>query len=255
MVQVMNLDKVYGTLQALRGVSFDVRAGEVAVVIGPSGCGKSTMLRCINLLEEPTRGTVRVGDQEFTFGSGKRLPPMKKLARYRSNIGIVFQQFDLFPQMTVLENVLSGPTIVKKMSRKEARELALELLNKVGLREKCDVYPRNLSGGQAQRVAIARALAMEPRVMLFDEVTSALDPELVGEVLEVMRQLAAEGITMVVVTHEMAFARDVASRVHFMDGGRIVEQGSAEQVLMRPQNSRTQAFLKRFHLSGTGRER
>lgn len=250
MIRLCDLAKSYGPVSALRGVSLTIERGEVAVVIGPSGCGKSTMLRCINLLEEPTSGTVRVGNDEFHFGNGEHLPSMRRLAKFRSNIGMVFQHFDLFPHKTVVGNVMAGPVIVKRMNRREAQELALHHLSKVGLAEKADAYPRHLSGGQAQRVAIARALAMEPHIMLFDEVTSALDPELVDEVLEVMRQLAAEGITMVVVTHEMAFARDVASSIYFMDEGRIAESGSPMQILMQPENPRTRAFLKRFHLSG-----
>ena len=247
MIHITNLRKNYGAIEAVRGVSLDVARGEAVVVIGPSGCGKSTFLRCINLLEEPSGGTIQVGDRSMTFGQDKHLPPGRELARYRGQIGMVFQQFDLFPHMTVLQNVMSGPTIVKKMPRAEARELAGALLDKVGLSDKKQVYPRHLSGGQAQRVAIARALAMTPTVMLFDEVTSALDPELVGEVLAVMRRLVEEGTTMIVVTHEMGFARDVADRVVFMDAGQIVEQGNAKDVLNRPQNARTQAFLSRFH--------
>ena len=247
MIHIADLRKNYGAIEAVRGVSLDVARGEAVVVIGPSGCGKSTFLRCINLLEEPSGGTIQVGDRSMTFGQDKHLPPGRELARYRGQIGMVFQQFDLFPHMTVLENVMSGPTIVKKTPRAEARELATALLAKVGLSDKKQVYPRHLSGGQAQRVAIARALAMTPTVMLFDEVTSALDPELVGEVLAVMRRLVEEGTTMIVVTHEMGFARDVADRVVFMDAGQIVEQGNAKDVLNRPQNARTQAFLSRFH--------
>lgn len=254
MIRLCDLVKSYGSVQALRGVSLTVQRGEVAVVIGPSGCGKSTMLRCINLLEEPTSGTVCVGDDEFRFGYGQHLLSMRRLAKFRSNIGMVFQHFDLFPHKTVIGNVMAGPVIVKRMNRRQARELALHHLSKVGLAEKWDTDPRNLSGGQAQRVAIARALAMEPHVMLFDEVTSALDPELVDEVLEVMRRLAAEGTTMVVVTHEIAFARDVASSVYFMDEGRIAENGSPAEILMQPQSPRTRAFLKRFHLAAVQSE-
>jgi len=251
MIRIRDVAKSYGALEALRGVSLDVRRGQAVVVIGPSGCGKSTLLRCINLLEEPSAGSIEVGDWRMQFGGGRRLPPGRELARFRSEIGMVFQQFDLFPHMNVIDNVMSGPTIVKGMRRGEARSLAAGLLAKVGLSDKEQALPRQLSGGQAQRVAIARALAMAPKVMLFDEVTSALDPELVGEVLAVMRKLVEEGTTMVVVTHEMGFARDVADRVVFMDAGQIVEQCSAGQVLAQPRNPRTQAFLSRFH--GTAR--
>ena len=247
MIRITDLHKHYGRLEAIRGLSLDVRHGDVYFVIGPSGCGKSTLLRCINLLEEPTSGSVQVGDDVMRFGKGHRMPSGRALARYRTHIGMVFQQFDLFPHKTAIENVMEGPTVVKRMPRREARSLASELLAKVGLSDKEDVYPRHLSGGQAQRVAIARALAMQPRVMLFDEVTSALDPELVGEVLEVMRQLAEEGTTMVVVTHEMGFASEVGDRLCFMDSGLIVEEGTVANILTKPENPRTQAFLSRFH--------
>jgi ABC-type polar amino acid transport system ATPase subunit len=248
MIRVVDLHKKYGSLEALNGVSFEVAPGEVRVLIGPSGCGKSTLLRCINLLEQPTSGTVRVGDDEFAFREGGPMPPGRRLERFRAHIGMVFQQFDLFPHMTALENVMAGPRIVKKMPKGAARDIARALLAKVGLLDKEDVYPRNLSGGQAQRVAIARALAMEPRVILFDEATSALDPELVDEVLRVMRTLAGEGKTMVIVTHEIGFARDVAHRVCFIDAGRILEEGTSDAVLARPTNARTKSFLSRFRM-------
>ena len=251
MIRITDLHKHYGRLEAIRGLSLEVRQGEVYFVVGPSGCGKSTLLRCINLLEEPTNGTIQVGEDTMSFGRGRRMPSGRALAKYRSQIGMVFQQFDLFPHMTAIQNVMKGPRVVKRMPGREARSLASELLAKVGLSDKENVYPRLLSGGQAQRVAIARALAMQPRVMLFDEVTSALDPELVGEVLGVMRQLAQEGTTMVVVTHEMGFAREVGDHMCFMDDGLIVEEGTAEDVLTRPQNPRTQAFLSRFHGTAT----
>jgi ABC-type polar amino acid transport system ATPase subunit len=246
-VRLEGIHKSYGNVHAVRGVSMVVRRGEAVVVIGPSGCGKSTLLRCINLLEEPTTGALQLGNRTIRFGPQERLPAGHDLARLRARTGMVFQQFDLFPHMTALRNVMSGPVIVKKMPPEEARSIASGLLVKVGLAQHFDRYPSALSGGQQQRVAIARALAMAPEVMLFDEVTSALDPELVGEVLDVMQQLAIEGTTMIVVTHEMAFAREVADRVVFMDAGQIVEQGTAEDVLVRPRNQRTRAFLARFH--------
>jgi len=241
------LHKSYGAFEALKGVSLQVSRGEAQFVIGPSGCGKSTLLRCVNLLEEPTRGTLRVGSFSVAFGPGQRRPRARELACHRAKVGMVFQQFHLFPHMTALENVMEGPRTVKRMPRHEARQLAAALLAKVGLEDKCDTYPRHLSGGQAQRVAIARALAMSPEIMLFDEATSALDPELVGEVLAVMRRLIEEGMTMVVVTHEMSFAREFADTVIFMDAGTIVERGAARDILVVPQNPRLQSFLRRFH--------
>jgi polar amino acid transport system ATP-binding protein len=253
MIRLEGLRKSYGQVEAVRGVSLEVRRGQVVVIIGPSGCGKSTLLRCINLLEEPSAGALSVGGRAIAFGPGKRLPHGRDLARFRARIGMVFQHFDLFPHMTALENVMAGPVIVKKMPRPEAEAIARDLLAKVGLAEPALRYPRELSGGQQQRVAIARALAMAPEVMLFDEVTSALDPELVGDVLEVMKRLAADGTTMIVVTHEMGFARDVAHRVVFMDAGQVVEEGTADEVLVRPRNPRTQSFLARFHSTMEGR--
>ena len=247
MVKAEGLRKSYGTVEAVRGVSLEVDRGQVVVVIGPSGCGKSTFLRCINLLEEPSAGTLQVGDRLIEFGTKHSMPRGRDLARFRARIGMVFQQFDLFPHMTALQNVMSGPIIVKKMTKAEAETIARDLLAKVGLATFTERFPRNLSGGQQQRVAIARAMAMAPEIMLFDEVTSALDPELVGEVLDVMKQLATDGTTMIVVTHEMAFARDVADQVLVMDAGQVVEQGRAEEVLLRPTNPRTASFLSRFH--------
>ena len=247
MVKAEGLRKSYGNVEAVRGVSLEVDRGQVVVVIGPSGCGKSTFLRCINLLEEPSAGTLQVGDRRIDFGAKHSMPHGRDLARFRARIGMVFQQFDLFPHMTALQNVMSGPVIVKKMPKAEAETIARDLLAKVGLAAFTERFPRNLSGGQQQRVAIARAMAMAPEIMLFDEVTSALDPELVGEVLDVMKQLATDGTTMIVVTHEMAFARDVADQVVVMDAGQVVEQGRAEEVLLRPTNPRTASFLSRFH--------
>jgi len=247
MVRVEGLRKSYGTVEAVRGVSLDVHRGQVVVVIGPSGCGKSTFLRCINLLETPSAGTLQIGERKMDFGAGHTMPRGRDLARFRARIGMVFQQFDLFPHMTALGNVMSGPVIVKKMRQPEAEAVARDLLAKVGLASFAARFPRELSGGQQQRVAIARAMAMAPELMLFDEVTSALDPELVGEVLDVMKQLAVDGTTMIVVTHEMAFAHDVADHVVVMDAGLVVEQGPAAEVLLHPKNPRTAAFLSRFH--------
>ena len=237
-VKVENLKKNFGSLEVLKDINMEVKEGEVVCLIGPSGSGKSTFLRCLNKLEEPTGGVIIVDDYDL-------MAKTSDINKIRENIGMVFQQFNLFTNMTVLDNVSAGPVLVKGMKRDEAHKLAQSLLERVGLGEKADVYPASLSGGQQQRVAIARALAMEPDIMLFDEPTSALDPEMVGEVLEVMKQLAAEGMTMVVVTHEMGFAREVADRVVFMDGGYIVEEGTPEEVFGNPQNKRTQDFLNK----------
>ena len=252
MLSLDGLRKSYGDVEAVRGVSFDVNAGEVVVIIGPSGCGKSTTLRCLNLLEEPNAGTLRLGDVELDFANRRSLPTGRRLARFRARFGMVFQQFDLFAHKTALENVMIGPTVVLRMPAAEALAHARGHLARVGLAGMEDRLPRELSGGQQQRVAIARALAMTPEVLLFDEVTSALDPELVGEVLTVMKDLARDGATMVVVTHEMAFAQDVADRVMFMDRGEVIEAGTAGEVLAHPRNARTRSFLARFHGADTG---
>ena len=240
LIQVRNLEKHFGTkIHALNGVSTDIRRGEVVVVIGPSGSGKSTFLRCLNLLEMPTGGTI-------TFEGVNITDPKVNINLHRQKMGMVFQHFNLFPNMTVLRNLTVAPMELRKKSRAEAEKKAMELLERVGLAERANAYPSQLSGGQKQRIAIVRALCMEPDVMLFDEPTSALDPEMVGEVLDVMKSLAKEGMTMVVVTHEMGFAREVGDRVLFMDGGKLLEEGSPEQIFTNPQNARTQEFLAKI---------
>ncbi|TCS95649.1 amino acid ABC transporter ATP-binding protein [Hazenella coriacea] len=239
MIQVNNLVKNYADLQVLKGINTEVKEREVVCVIGPSGSGKSTFLRCLNLLEMITSGKVVINGHDLTN-------PKTNINQVRTEVGMVFQQFELFPHKSVLENITMAPIHVRKVSKDQAIQDALQLLEKVGLAEKANAYPEELSGGQKQRVAIARALAMEPKVMLFDEPTSALDPEMVGEVLAVMKQLAQEGMTMVVVTHEMGFAREVADRVIFMDGGVIVEEGVPEQVFNQPNHERTKIFLSKI---------
>lgn len=238
MINVGNLHKTYGDNEVLKGIDLDVAKGEVVVIIGPSGSGKSTFLRCLNLLEQPTGGTIE-------FEGKNLLDKSTNINQLREKMGMVFQSFNLFPHMTVLENLTISPIQVKKEKPEEAKARALDLLNQVGLADKASAYPASLSGGQQQRVAIARALAMQPDVMLFDEPTSALDPEMVGEVLAVMQDLAEKGMTMVVVTHEMGFAKEVADRVIFMDQGIIQEEGTPEAIFDNPQNPRTQDFLRK----------
>lgn len=237
-VTITNLHKSYGEVEVLKGINMSVAPGEVVCLIGPSGSGKSTLLRCLNLLETPNSGTIEVSGHTVTH-------PDVDIDAMRRSVGMVFQQFNLFPHLTVLQNCTVAQVKVLKRSQAEAQKIAMANLEKVGLADKAQRHPDQLSGGQQQRVAIARALSMNPQLMLFDEPTSALDPETVGDVLGIMRQLAAEGMTMVVVTHEMAFARDVADRAVFMDGGVVVEEGPAEQVIGSPQHERTQLFLSR----------
>lgn len=238
-IKVRDLHKSFGDLEVLKGITEEIKEGEVVCVIGPSGSGKSTFLRCLNMLEEITAGEVVVDGLNLT-------DPKVNINEVRAETGMVFQHFNLFPHMTALENVMLAPGKVRGVPKEEAKTAGLEMLKKVGLSDKAYVYPDNLSGGQKQRVAIARALAMNPKVMLFDEPTSALDPELVGEVLEVMKDLAKEGMTMVVVTHEMGFAREVGDRVLFMDDGIIVEQDLPEKLFSNPQNNRTKEFLRKI---------
>lgn len=238
MIFVKNLHKSFGKLEVLKGIDCHIREKEVVVVIGPSGSGKSTFLRCLNKLEEPTSGEIVV--------DGIPLNSEINVNAIRREVGMVFQRFNLFPHMTAIQNVVLAPEVVRKTNKAEARKIGLELLEKVGLSDKADEYPDRLSGGQQQRVAIARALAMKPKIMLFDETTSALDPEMVGEVLAVMKDLAREGMTMVVVTHEMGFAREVGDRVIFMDEGIIMEEGEPNEMFANPKNPRTQAFLSKI---------
>jgi polar amino acid transport system ATP-binding protein len=250
MIDVKALRKSFGPVAVLKGITFSVEKGEVVVVLGPSGSGKSTMLRCVNLLEDYQGGEIRIDSELIGYeiaANGQRIPqPERVNAKLRESVGMVFQSFNLFPHLTALENVMMGPLRVRGLTREMARGLGLGLLKKVGLAEKANDYPIHLSGGQQQRVAIARSLAMEPKVMLFDEVTSALDPELVGEVLRVIRRLAQEGMTMIIVTHEIGFARDVGDRILFLDGGVIVENGAPGQVLSDPRSPRLKLFLRRY---------
>ena len=238
MIDVKNLHKYFGSLEVLKGIDCHIDKGECVCVIGPSGSGKSTFLRCLNLLETPTKGDIVIDDMHLTEKNFD-------VDAMRKRVGMVFQHFNLFPHLTILENVTLAPIRHKMMTEEQAKAKAMELLNRVGVGDKADNYPAQLSGGQKQRVAIARSLALSPEVMLFDEPTSALDPEMVGEVLEVMKQLAQEGMTMVVVTHEMGFAREVANRVFFMDGGGILEEGTPEQIFDHPQEERTKTFLSK----------
>lgn len=238
MIKVKNLYKKFDDLEVLNGIDEHISKGEVVVVIGPSGSGKSTFLRCLNLLEEATEGEIYVDDELITA-------PGINVNRVRQKMGMVFQHFNLFPHLTIMDNITLAPVLLKKMTKEEAVAKGRELLERVGLAEKSDAYPAQLSGGQKQRVAIARALAMNPEIMLFDEPTSALDPEMVGEVLEVMKDLAKSGMTMVIVTHEMGFAREVASRVLFMDQGIVMESGTPEEIFSNPQNERTKLFLSK----------
>lgn len=242
MIQLLGLSKTFGSQQVLKEIDLSVSTGEVVVILGPSGSGKTTMLRCINYLERPDAGEVRIGN---LIVKGKH-PSRHDIHRLRQRTAMVFQQYNLFKHRTALENVMEGLTVVQRIPRTQAREISARMLEKVGLGSKLDHYPGQLSGGQQQRVGIARALALNPEVILFDEPTSALDPELVGEVLEVIRRIAREGITMIIVTHEMGFARDVANRVVFMDGGVIVEEGQPEEIFQRPREERTRQFLQRI---------
>ncbi len=238
MITVKNLHKSFGDIDVLTGIDEHISKGEVVVIIGPSGSGKSTFLRCLNLLETPTEGEIYVDDELITS-------PKSNVNLTRQRMGMVFQQFNLFPHLTIMENITLAPVKLKKMSKQEAIKKGEELLERVGLPDKANAYPAQLSGGQKQRVAIARALAMQPEIMLFDEPTSALDPEMVGEVLDVMKDLAKSGMTMVVVTHEMGFAKEVGTRVLFMDQGIVMEQGTPDEIFNNPKNERTQSFLSK----------
>lgn len=238
MIKINNLYKSFGKLEVLKGITDYVNKGEVVVIIGPSGSGKSTYLRCINLMEEPTGGQITIDNINLT-------DPQVNINQMRQKVGMVFQHFNLFPHMTVFQNITLAPLKLKKLSPKEAEDIAYRLLDKVGLRDKADEYPDKLSGGQKQRIAIARSLAMNPEIMLFDEPTSALDPEMVKEVLEVIKELAREGMTMMIVTHEMGFAKEVGTRLLFMDGGTIIEEGNPKEIFENPKEERTKLFLSK----------
>lgn len=238
MIEVKDLHKSFGEVEVLRGIDVSIQKGEVVVVIGPSGSGKSTFLRCLNMLETPTEGQILIDGVDVTKKSAAANKTCQRM-------GMVFQKFNLFSNLTVLENIMLAPTVVRSVPKEKAKARALELLGMVGLEDKRDVYPEQLSGGQSQRIAIARALAMEPDIMLFDEATSALDPEMVGDVLALMRDMARQGMTMVVVTHEMGFAREVGDRVLFIDGGKIVEEGVPGELFSNPKNERTKEFLSK----------
>ena len=242
-IRVENLDKRFGALHVLKGITEEIHQGEVVVIIGPSGSGKSTFLRCLNLLEEPDSGTIIFGGYNLTDQSIPRRRREKNIDFYRSEMGMVFQHFNLFPHKSVLENITMAPVLLKRKTREEATAKAMELLERVGLAEKAHSYPPQLSGGQKQRIAIVRSLAMEPKVMLFDEPTSALDPEMVGEVLAVIKDLAKEGMTMAVVTHEMRFAQEAGTRIFFMDQGVVLEQGKPQDIFTNPQHPRLKDFL------------
>jgi len=243
-IKLQNIKKSFNQNIVLRDINLTVEKSEVVVIMGPSGSGKSTLLRCITFLEEPDDGVLNIGEQEIIAGAPMNKERKKQIRQLRQNTGFVFQQFNLFPHKTALENVMEGPIVIKKMDRQKAKQKAISLLEKVGLADRMHHYPAQLSGGQQQRVAIARALSMEPMVMLYDEPTSALDPELVREVLQVMKELAKEGMTMIVVTHEMAFAKDAADRVIFMDGGLIIEEGESDEIFNNPKEERTRRFLQ-----------
>lgn len=238
MIKVKNLYKQFGDLEVLKGIDENIEKGEVVVIIGPSGSGKSTFLRCLNLLEEPTGGEIIFKDASITDKN-------TDINKVREKMGMVFQQFNLFPHLTVLENITIAPMKIKNMAKVEAEKIAMDLLKRIGLEDKANTYPNQLSGGQKQRIAIVRALAMSPDLMLFDEPTSALDPEMVGEVLDVMQSLAKDGMTMIVVTHEMGFAKEVGDRVIFMDDGKIVETGTPDEIFNNPKHPRTQDFLRK----------
>lgn len=245
MITINKLQKRFGELEVLKGIDLSIEKGKTAVIIGPSGSGKTTLLRCLNLLEIPDGGSIMIGDTNIDFSAGKKLKT-SDISSLRKQTGMVFQSYNLFPHLTALQNIMEGPTVVLGKSKEEARKNALDLLDKVGLKDRADMYPHQLSGGQQQRIGIARAMAMEPAVLLFDEPTSALDPELVGEVLRVMKDLSEEGMTMVIVTHEMQFARDAADQVIFMDQGVVAERGTPDEVFGNTRNARTLQFLNKI---------